>query len=384
MTMTPEEQVTRILARVAHEMRSPLTVIQAAADLALSEPGRAERNLRLVVEASHTLRNLLQDVLDMSRLQEGGLELARQPFSLRDCLRHVVDGFALLARDKRLELDWWLDPATPDRVSGDPGRVRQILSNLLANALKFTRRGGRVGVKVQPQGEMVSLEVSDTGIDIAPEAQQRIFEPFCQASDDIGRSYGGNGLGLAIVRSLVELNGGTIGVASEPGKGSRFFLTLRFEPLDEQHDSVGAPDLRDLQVLLAAEDPGVLAELGPILERLGMRPVNCDNGPLALTLIERGARQGQPFPLTIMDLSLGGGDGLFVIGQIPPALRSSTRMIATTRVGTRGDGATCLELGVSAYLTLPLPEEAWGQALEMALTAAPGELVTRHSLRASV
>lgn len=382
--MTPEQQVTRILARVAHEMRSPLTVIQAAAELALNSPAKAERNLQLVVEASHSLRTLLQDMLDLSRLQEGGLELARQPFSLRDCLRHVVDGFSLLARDKKLELEWWLDPATPDRVAGDPGRVRQILSNLLANALKFTRRGGRVGVRVEPQGEFVRVEVADTGIGIAPESQARIFEPYSQANDDIGRNYGGNGLGLAIVRSLVELHGGSIGVESELGQGSRFHFTLRLEPLDPLTDSSVAADLRDLQVLVAAEDPTVLAELVPLLERLGTRPVTCDNGQRALTLIESGARQGQPFPLSILDLSLGGGDGLFVIGQIPPALRASTRMVATTRMGTRGDGATCLELGVAAYLTLPLEESQWGQALEMTLAATPGELITRHSLRAPV
>jgi len=382
--MTETDHVTRILARVAHEMRSPLTVIQAAAELALNAPERAERNLQLVVEASHSLRTLLQDILDLSRLQEGGLELARQPFGLRDCLRHVLDGFALLAKDRKLQLDWWIEPSTPDRVYGDPGRLRQILSNLLANALKFTRRGGRVGVRVQPRDDYLQCEVTDTGIGIAPEAQARIFEPYSQASEEIGRTYGGNGLGLAIVRSLVELQGGEIGVESQPGQGSRFYFTVRLEPLDSLAENSAAVDLRDLQALVAAEDPSVLAELGPLLEKLGLRPVLCDQGPRALRLIETADQQGQPFALSILDLSLGGGDGLFVIGQIPPSLRASTRIVATTRTGTRGDGAACLELGVSAYLTLPLDEAEWAQALEMTLAAGPGELVTRHSLRAPV
>ena len=230
------EAKSAFLANVSHELRTPLSGIIGLTRLALRTPlgGRQQEYLRMMMTASSadTLLQVVNDILDLSKIEARKLELERGPFSLRDLLGETLSAFGVEAREKGLRLEWHVADEVPDRLLGDPLRLRQIVVNLVGNALKFTTRGSvtlRVQLTTLEDTEVgLRIEVEDTGIGISTEEQRRIFEAFSQADDSTSRRYGGSGLGLTICRELAHLMGGRLEVASRPGQGSRFWFTVRF------------------------------------------------------------------------------------------------------------------------------------------------------------
>lgn len=382
----------RMLASLTHDMRSPLGVILVASQMAAlpnTSDEKRRRKLTLVEDSARQLQGMIQDIFDLSRLQLGEIEFTNMQFVLRDLLENLIEGQALLAKKKGIEMKLWIGPGCPTGVMGDPGRLRQVLQNLLTNAVKFTHSG-----TVSAEMEVLSstsrdvelrFSIVDSGIGIEADALDKIFKPFQQAHQSVVRQYGGTGLGLSICRHMVEQMGGRIWVESQLGKGSSFRFTVRLK-LAEESSATSEIDLTGLRVLVADEDSGSRARTEETLLGLKMVPVLADSGPQAVALLQEAAAHSAPFPMALFDLSLGGGDGFFVLEQIPPEVRAKTNIAVTTSLGQRGDAARCLELSLRAYLTHPVTEEELGQTARLCLSTPSDEvhqlgLITRHVLR---
>jgi CheY-like chemotaxis protein len=321
---------------------------------------------------------VLNDVLDFSRVEAGQLTLERVAFPLGDALYAAIRTLTLLAEQKRLTLAIDLEPGVPDVVVGDPGRLRQVLINLLGNAIKFTSAGSvslRVRLLTREQDAVtVQMSVSDTGLGIAPEAQAAIFQAFTQADASTTRKYGGTGLGLSICHRLVALMGGRIWVESEVGKGSTFHFTACFGAADARTLDVDPPsretraatpspaDPLDLRVLVA-EDNGVNQMLAVrFLRKLGCDAVLADNGREALDAVAGGV-----FDLVLMDVQMPEMDGYEATTAIrahPDQTIAALPIVALTAHATAADQARCLAAGMNGFLTKPLRLDALRAELE--------------------
>lgn len=389
---TQAEQMARqqsLLASVLHDIRSPLNVILVAAQIISDpkvRPERRERNARLLDTAAHTINTLCQDVLDFSKLSAGQMELSRITFHLRDCIVGLTDGVRLIAEKKGLEIRTLVAPDAPTYLVGDPGRLRQVLMNLLTNAVKFTQQGS-VEVRIKPMSVSGSevwmhFEVADTGMGIHQEKLANLFDPFRQAHGGLSTELGGTGLGLAIARQLVGCMGGQLTVSSHPGKGTTFSFSACFRAKEEIQDASQAPGLQAQRILILDENPETRDELEHACLSLGLHPVVAEQGIVGIRWLVEAAEKNCPFPLAIINLEAGGGDALFMIEQIHPEKRSQTRFLAFTRQGQRGDAALCQEAGVQAYLSGVIEKQQLGQILlSMLAQEDRNELITRHSVR---
>jgi signal transduction histidine kinase/DNA-binding response OmpR family regulator len=402
------------LANITHELRTPMNGIIGMTELALATELDAEQRecLELVKTSADSLLGIINDVLDFSKVEAGKLELDRVNFNPRDALEDTLKGFGMRAAQKGLELACEVRDDVPQMVVGDPSRLRQVLVNLIGNAIKFTERG-EIGLQVEaePSGpcgtgvspveahpedrdatrDVVTLHfaVRDTGIGIPVAKQQMIFEAFSQADGSTTRKYGGTGLGLTISSRLVEMMGGRIWVESEIGRGSTFHFTAHFgvsatvpsEPLAEEASLIGLP------VLVVDDNATNRRILGDTLSRWRAEPTLAENGEAALAALYRARDSGQPFPLVLSDAHMPGMDGFALAAQIKQdaSLAGATIMMLTSG-GQRGDAARCRELGVAAYLTKPMRRAELKEAVLSVLAGklfkiAPSRLVTRHSLR---
>jgi len=302
---------SRFLANMSHELRTPLNgVIAISESLAAEQTTAHGRELaELIVSSGRLLEQVLTDILDFSKIEAGEITLAREAFSMEGVVRRIAELHRASAESKGLDLGWRIDPAAEGQWMGDPVRLTQVLSNLLSNAVKFTGEGS-VRLEVTAEGGAIGFAVTDTGIGFDDEVRARLFRRFEQADASIRRRYGGTGLGLAISRSLVELMGGRIDVASEPGKGSRFSFTL---PLDhaagpateEASDQGDAVTLAGARVLLAEDHPTNQKVIQLILGAAGVEIDTVENGAEALRRLEAG-----PYDLVLMDMQMPEMDGL--------------------------------------------------------------------------
>ena len=392
------EQASRaksdFLANISHEVRTPLNALMGLTRLLMDSPVNAEQRswLHLMDSSSHALLGMLNDVLDLSKIEAGKLNIEHIPYRLRDTLEELSALYAGQAAAKSLEWTLQLAGDLPETTVGDPARLRQVLGNVLSNALKFTPSGGRVRVTAQRLPNSTGparwqIQVQDNGVGIAKAQQASIFDAFTQADASTARRFGGSGLGLAICARLLDLMGGTIRLHSELGQGSRFTIGL---PLIEPEIAMEAPRSASVELaemaqaqqrfagltVLVAEDHPVNELLtNQLLKRLGCQVRNARDGEEAVALWSQGG-----VDLVLMDVQMPGTNGLQATQRIreQEILRGHrhTPIIALTANAMKGDREACLLAGMDGYTPKPVSPQALIRAMDDALRRTSGRVAT--------
>jgi signal transduction histidine kinase/HPt (histidine-containing phosphotransfer) domain-containing protein len=369
---------SEFLARMSHEIRTPINAVTGFTDLALRSADERQRldYLRQIRSASRALLTIINDILDMSRVEAGKLALSPQDFRLRPLLESVRELFAPQAAGKGVALELAVEAEVPAVVRGDPVRLEQVLVNLVANALKFTERG-RVEICVALAARATDdaplrFAVTDTGIGIGAEQQARLFEPFSQADESITRRYGGTGLGLAICRQLVELMGGRIGVDSAPGRGSTFHFTVRLGrasavPQDTQPEGAPAVSFPGARVLVVEDNALNQRLVKELLVGLGAAVTVAGNGAEAVAAAAR-----EPFDAILMDVQMPEMDGLEATRRIRALPgRAGVPIVAMTAHALAGSREQCLAAGMNDFIGKPITLRGVIGALERFLPSTP-------------